>query len=344
MSEVLYRKYRPKKFDDVIGQDQIISVLKQSIKDGSIGHAYLFFGGRGTGKTTIARIFAEAIGTTAVDCYEIDAASNRGIDDVRELREAVRTPPFESQYKVYIIDEVHMLTKEAFNALLKTLEEPPKHVVFILATTEKEKLPDTVISRCQTFTFRQPSIEVLKKHVLDIAKKEGSVLDAPGAELVALFGDGSFRDTLSVLEKVLVTAQGKNISVDDVAQLIGAPKSEMVMGVLRAIDQHQIEMGLTMVRKAEEEQIDMKVFMKIVLQHIRSVLLLRYAPTMEQTFREEFTPDTLLELKQYAKGNTINSHILLEFLEAYKMLNANLPLPALPLELALMKTVGETAK
>ena len=146
MNEVaLYRKYRPQKFADVLGQDSVVAVLERSIKDKSITHAYLFSGGRGTGKTTIARIFAEAIGCKPSDLYEIDAASNRGIDDVRLLREAVQTMPFESPYKVYIIDEVHMLTKEAFNALLKTLEEPPSHIVFILATTEKEKLPETVI-------------------------------------------------------------------------------------------------------------------------------------------------------------------------------------------------------
>ena len=151
MSEALYRKYRPENFDEVLGQDHIVTTLSESLKLGNVAHAYLFSGGRGTGKTTMARILARAVNCSENDLYEIDAASNRGIDDIRELREAVNTLPFESPYKVYIIDEVHMLTKEAFNALLKTLEEPPAHALFILATTEMDKLPETIVSRCQTF-------------------------------------------------------------------------------------------------------------------------------------------------------------------------------------------------
>ena len=151
----LYRKYRPATFSDVVGQEQIITLLQNSIKQNKIGHAYLFCGGRGTGKTTVARIFAKDIGCNPEDIIEIDAASNRGIDEIRELREAVRTAPFSSPFKVYIVDEAHMLTKEAANALLKTLEEPPSHVVFILATTDPNKLPQTIVSRCQKINFKQ---------------------------------------------------------------------------------------------------------------------------------------------------------------------------------------------
>ncbi|MFA5841932.1 MAG: AAA family ATPase, partial [Candidatus Paceibacterota bacterium] len=168
-----YRKYRPDTFGKVLGQDHIVSVLKSAVESGSTVHAYLFAGSRGTGKTSVARILSRELGTSENDLYEIDAASNRGIDDVRALKEAVQALPFESRYKVYIVDEVHMLTKEAFNALLKTLEEPPKHVVFILATTELGKLPETIISRCQVFNFRKPSEQVLKDLVLDIAQAEG---------------------------------------------------------------------------------------------------------------------------------------------------------------------------
>jgi DNA polymerase III, gamma/tau subunits len=152
----LYRKHRPQSFKEVRNQDHIVSVLEGAIEKGEIPHALLFSGTRGTGKTTLARIFARELGVKDSDLYEIDAASNRGIDDIRELREAVHTVPYESPYKVYIIDEVHMLTKEAFNALLKTLEEPPSHVVFMLATTEEEKLLDTILSRCQVFHLREP--------------------------------------------------------------------------------------------------------------------------------------------------------------------------------------------
>ncbi len=156
----LYRKYRPEAFSEIIGQEHIVTALSGALKEEKISHAYIFFGGRGTGKTTTARIVAKALGTDPSDLYEIDAASNRGIDNIRELRENVGTLPFNSKYKVYIIDEVHMLTKEAFNALLKTLEEPPSHVVFILCTTELEKVPETIISRCQEFTFRKPSEKI----------------------------------------------------------------------------------------------------------------------------------------------------------------------------------------
>ena len=160
---VMYRRYRPTTFKDVVGQDHVVEALERSIKNKTIGHAYLFAGGRGTGKTSVARIFASEIGCTEKDLYEMDAASNRGIDDVRAIRDAVSTMPFESPYKVYIIDEAHMLTKEAFNALLKTLEEPPPHAVFILATTEAEKIPETVVSRCQTFNFKKPTQKILRE-------------------------------------------------------------------------------------------------------------------------------------------------------------------------------------
>src|SRR3989344_6419822 len=174
----LYRKYRPQKFEDVVEQHHIVDVLKNTIKLGNISHAYLFEGSRGTGKTTMARIFAGAIGCTPNDLYEIDAASNRGIDDIRELRESVATLPFESPYKVYIIDEVHMLTKEAFNALLKTLEEPPKHAVFVLATTEIDKVLDTIISRTQHFEFRKIAEEELELALKKITEKEKIKIDS----------------------------------------------------------------------------------------------------------------------------------------------------------------------
>jgi DNA polymerase-3 subunit gamma/tau len=236
MAEIaLYRKYRPHKFKEVHGQEHIVKVLEGSIEQGNISHAYLFSGSRGTGKTSVARIFAHAIGATDNDIYEIDAASNRGIDDVRELREGVNVLPLESPYKVYIIDEVHMLTKEAFNALLKTLEEPPSHAVFILATTEVDKLPDTIISRCQTFSFRKPGLSLLKDIVLRIGKEEGFTLEPAAAELISLLGDGSFRDTEVILQKVISSTEGKKISVQDVEEITGSPKSELVNNVLRGL-------------------------------------------------------------------------------------------------------------
>ena len=191
----LYTKYRPQKFSDVLGQEQVTDVLKDVIKNGNISHAYLFAGGRGTGKTSVARILANEIGTTSKDLYEIDAASHTSVEGVRALNESVNTLPFDSKYKVYILDEVHMLSTSAFNALLKTLEEPPKHVVFILATTEPQKIPDTVISRCEYYTFKAPSRAILKKMAVSTAKTEGYELEPAAAELIAILGDGSFRDT-----------------------------------------------------------------------------------------------------------------------------------------------------
>ena len=209
MTVAFYRKYRPKSFKEVLGQESIVNALSGSIDRDSISHAYLFIGPRGTGKTSIARIFAREIGTSEKDIYELDAASNTGVDDIREITDGARTLPFESKRKVYIIDEVHMLSKGAFNAFLKTLEEPPAHSMFILATTEAHKVPDTVASRCQSFTFKKPSNEILKKAIERVAKGEEMIIDKSSADLLALLGDGSFRDTIGLFEQV------SNISKDN---------------------------------------------------------------------------------------------------------------------------------
>ena len=236
MSEgALYRKYRPNTFAEVRDQDHIVTVLEGAIQKDSIPHAILFSGTRGTGKTTLARIFANAVGTAEHDLYEIDAASNRGIDDIRELKEAVHTLPYQSKYKVYIIDEVHMLTKEAFNALLKTLEEPPAHVLFILATTEEEKLLDTILSRCQVFRFNSPSRAVLQQLAIDVSKKEGFSMSPEAADLVALAADGSFRDALGIIQKVILASGDAIGDADEVATIIGAPKTQSLLAIVKAL-------------------------------------------------------------------------------------------------------------
>ena len=275
----LYRTYRPANFDEVIGQEHVVSVLKDSIKSGKIAHAYLFCGGRGTGKTSVARIFAKELGTTDKDLYEIDAASNTSVDDIRNLNESVHTLPFDSTYKVYILDEVHMLSKSAFNAFLKTLEEPPKHVIFILATTELQKLPETVISRCQTFQFKKPNIDVLKKISIDTAKKEGIKIDEAGANLIALLGDGSFRDTLSVLQKVLSIAgddakSKKEIELSEIEKITGAPESKLVSDFSNALIVGDSSSALSVLDTVRENGRDIKLFSELVLEKVRSYLLL----------------------------------------------------------------------
>lgn len=220
----LYRKYRPHTFGDVVGQDHIVRVLRSAIEQKTPHHAYLFTGTRGIGKTSIARIFAKELGVDPVDITEIDAASYTGVDNVRELTESAMTLPFLSPYKVYILDEVHMLSKAAFNAFLKGLEEPPKHVIYILATTELNKLPDTVVSRCEVHTFRTPTVDILQKVVADIADKESYTIDEDSARLIAMTGDGSFRDTLGVLQKVMSSLDGKKISIEKTEHIIGSPK------------------------------------------------------------------------------------------------------------------------
>lgn len=230
----LYRKYRPHTFEDVVGQEQLVSLLQSTIKQKKISHAYLFSGGRGTGKTTVARIFARDIGCNPEDIIEIDAASNRGIDEIRELRDAVRTAPFSSPYKVYIVDEAHMLTKEAANALLKTLEEPPSHVIFILATTDPEKLPSTIISRCQKVTFVSPDVTTLAKRLIYVAGEEGKELNDETATLIATHGKGSYRDALGVLEQVL-TAGGKKITHESVLAFLGVADKDVLLTLLTAL-------------------------------------------------------------------------------------------------------------
>jgi len=341
MSEALYRKYRPSAFDEVLGQEHIVKVLKGAIKLGNISHSYLLHGSRGTGKTTIARIIAQELETSPEDIFEIDAASNRGIDDIRELREGVSTLPFNSKYKIYIIDEVHMLTKEAWNALLKTLEEPPAHVIFILATTELEKVPETIISRCQVFAFKKPSLSVLKELVQNVAKKEGFKIDAAGVELLAVLGDGSFRDTHGILQKIMSYSKDKNIEAKEIALVTGAPQTSLVNEFLESLATKDMSKGLRSIQKASEENIDMALFLKLVLMKLRTALLLRYAPEMKNTLVEGMADDDrefiLRILKE--KGGAINSKSLEILLEAGETLKYA-SIKELPLELALTKILG----
>lgn len=341
MSEVLYRKYRPKTFGQVVGQEHVTKVLEAEAASGQPAHAYLFAGTRGTGKTSVARIFAAALGTSANDIYEIDAASNTSVDDIRELNDSVFTLPFESKYKVYILDEAHMLSKSASNALLKTLEEPPSHVIFILATTETHKIPETVLSRCQVFTFKKPTADMLKKTIQRVAKEEGYSLDDSSAELIALLGDGSFRDTLGIVQKVLSYSKDKKISEEEVRLVTGAPAVSLVRDTLSAIAARDLPAGLEAVRRASSENIDMAVFLKLILHGARSVLLIRSGATAAvkaDSSAEEFAFLSDLAARD-GHGGAITSATLLELLSAYENLKGSY-IPSLPLELALVNIAG----
>jgi DNA polymerase-3 subunit gamma/tau len=339
---VLYRKYRPKSFKDVVGQEHVTKVLEGAVKLGNISHAYLFAGSRGTGKTSVARILAAEIGTSQEDVYEMDAASNRGIDDVRAIRESVSTLPFNSEKKVYIIDEVHMLTKDAWNAFLKTLEEPPAHVVFVLATTELEKVPETVVSRCQVYTFKRPNEALLREFAEDISKREGVTLPKDAAELVAILGDGSFRDTHGILEKVLSSTRDKKITRAEVEAVTGAPKAEAVRHVLEAVVLKDLEKGVLAINAVKDANADMKLFTKLILERLRYVFLIRLKAGMDSVIQKDVSEDDYNFLKDLAgkADKSLTSDVLVRFIEAYEQVGRT-ALPELALELVLADTISK---
>lgn len=338
ISLALYRKYRPSSFDEVKNQDHIVSVLQGALGKKMIPHALLFTGSRGTGKTTVARIFAHEVGAHDVDIYEIDAASNRGIDDIRELKESVHTLPFESPYKVYIIDEVHMLTKEAFNALLKTLEEPPAHVIFILATTEKDKLLDTITSRCQVFEFHAPTRSELREVILGVAKKEKFKLDAPSADVIALAADSSYRDALGITQKVMMASADAVLTPDEVAVIVGAPRNVLLARIVRSLATKNVEEGLTALAHVHESHVDMKLCMKLILERVRTVMMLRHNPKLKDTLLSNYADEERTELLEYAQDtkSPLNSHLLVRMLEVSEYIGKS-AIPELPLELLIIE-------
>ena len=294
MHQALYRKWRPQTFEDVCGQEHITSILQYEAQNGALSHAYLFCGSRGTGKTTCAKILAKAVNChnpqngspcgkceaclsidngSTTDVLEMDAASNNGVDNIRDIRDEVVYSPSSMRYRVYIIDEVHMLSASAFNALLKTLEEPPEHVIFILATTELQKLPATIISRCQRFDFRRISTDVLVNRLEYIAKEEGITLDSESARLLAKLAQGGMRDAISLLE--LCAGGGRAVTPEVVAETVGITGREAMIDTVRAVAESNYDALFEQIAAVVRSSKDIIVFWQDLISIWRDMLILK---------------------------------------------------------------------
>lgn len=277
MGKALYRKYRSKNLSEIVGQEHITTTLSNALKKGAISHAYLFTGPRGVGKTSIARILAHEVNelayddSTHLDIIEIDAASNRRIDEIRDLREHVHSAPTSGKYKVYIIDEVHMLTKEAFNALLKTLEEPPEHVIFILATTESHKLPETIISRTQRFTFKPVEPDKAIEHLKHIAASENVTVEDEALALIAEHGQGSFRDSISLLDQV--SSGRDHVTAEDVRLMLGVAPAAAIESLVHALETGSTSGTLNTLEKLRAEGYHAPQLAKQLAKRLRNDLL-----------------------------------------------------------------------
>ena len=280
MSQALYRKYRSHSLDEVLGQDHVTNILRRALEQGKIAHAYLLTGPRGVGKTSVARILAHEINqlpydedASHLDIIEIDAASNNGVDDIRALREKAQVAPVSAPKKIYIIDEVHMLSKPAFNALLKTLEEPPAHVVFILATTDADKLPATILSRVQQFFFRPIPVDIMARQLMTIAEKEGFAIEADAARLIAERSRGGFRDGISMLDQLSALASAdKPLSASDVAQYLGLSATETLESLLELYQQCDVSGALSLLGELEQTGTDPVVLSHQLLSLLRERL------------------------------------------------------------------------
>ena len=358
MSQALYRKWRSQSFDELVGQEHVKDTLRNALREGRIAHAYLFSGPRGTGKTSTARILAKALNCTApeaerpcnqcatcvaitegrmIDLVEIDAASNNSVDDIRELRDKVGFRPSEGRYKIYIIDEVHMLSTSAFNALLKTLEEPPPHVRFFLATTEPHKIPATILSRCQRFDFRRiPALEIAG-HLRHIAEEEGSQTDQDALLAIARASQGCMRDAVSLLDQLL-SYGAATLTIDLVQQVLGAVKSQSVTGFVDALVTKNVGQGLLLLGQLTTQGVSLTEFTNQLIDYLRGVMLVQM--TGDPSLLSDQPADVVQQIREQAKQLSQP-----QTLYAIKRLTAVLQelkgsnQPQLPLELALVEMV-----
>ena len=333
----LYRKFRPAEFEDVKGQDHIVTTLKNQIKAERIGHAYLFCGTRGTGKTTIAKIFAKAVncehpvdgspcgacavckGITAgssMNVIEIDAASNNGVGNIRQIREEVEYRPTEGKYKVYIIDEVHMLSIGAFNALLKTLEEPPSYVIFILATTEAHKIPITILSRCQRYDFRRISIDTIANRLTELLEKEQIHAEERAVRYVAKMADGSMRDALSLLDQCIAFYLGQDLTYEKVLETLGAVDTEIFSRLLRQIIEKNITGAIATIDEMVILGREMGQFVTDFIWYLRNLLLLQSSDNMEDVL--DISADNLALLKEEAL--MVDGEVLMRYIRIFSEL------------------------
>ncbi len=315
----LYRKFRPETFEEVKGQDHIVTTLKNQIRSGRIGHAYLFCGTRGTGKTSVAKIFARAVNCqnlqgespcgecalcraigagASMNVIEIDAASNNGVDNIREIREEVAYPPTEGNYKVYIIDEVHMLSPGAFNALLKTLEEPPAYVIFILATTEVHKIPITILSRCQRYDFKRISIETIAARLRELLDKEGIQAEDHALQYIARMADGSMRDALSLLEQCISYHFGVTLTYDMALEVLGAVDTEVFHRLMQAILSGDVAKSVGVVEDVIMQGRELSRFVTDFIWYLRNLLLIRISDDAEDVL--DVSKDNLTVMKEQA--------------------------------------------
>ena len=315
----LYRKYRPSEFEEVKGQDHIVTTLKNQIKAQRIGHAYLFCGTRGTGKTTIAKIFAKAVNCehpvdgspcgecpscraiaagTSMNVIEIDAASNNGVDNIREIRDEVEYSPTEGKYKVYIIDEVHMLSIGAFNALLKTLEEPPSYVIFILATTESHKIPVTIMSRCQKYDFHRITIDTIAARLQELMDEEKVEVEEKAIRYIAKAADGSLRDALSLLDQCIAFFLGQKLTYDHVLEVLGAVDTELFSRLLRRIMESDVAGVMELLEELIIQGRELGQFVSDFTWYLRNLLLIKSADDMEDML--DMSSESLALLKEEA--------------------------------------------